>query len=150
MKKIYLLMVISFALKMDSSAQANTLLSNLGASTAVNHTLQPKNPGIINLGTITKKWKNLYLSGTVSSDSATIKSGLIVSDGSISAFSGAGMGVYGKSTYVTGMGVYGVGYDGIYGVGTHYGVYGFNGLYGGYGVYGSGGSYGGYGNGTLY
>jgi hypothetical protein len=145
------------------TSAANVNLSNLGASVAINRSLIANATGTLDLGSSTKKWRNGYFSGSLSSGSITTGSTTTT----------AGITVAGKTYGVNatvssaGYGVYATGGTyGVYGSGSSYGVYGFSsagyglagssgyiGVYGSgssYGLYGSGGTYGVYANGTSY
>jgi hypothetical protein len=70
MKKSILLLsaAISFLLILSESqlyAQANKSLSNLTSPTAINQSLLPGINNSINLGSSSKSWKDLYLSGDI-------------------------------------------------------------------------------------
>jgi hypothetical protein len=56
-----------------ATSGANTSLTNLGA-TAINASLIPSVDSTINLGSLSKKWEDLYLNGSVYLGSATISS----------------------------------------------------------------------------
>jgi hypothetical protein len=137
------------------TSAANINLSNLSASVAINRSLIANATGTLDLGSSTKKWRNGYFSGSLSSGSITT--------GSLTTATGikvAGQ-TYGVNATVssTGYGVYATGGAyGVYGSGTSYGVYGTSsssyGVYGasssGYGVVGSSGYIGTYGSGSSY
>ena len=136
---------------------ANTSLSNLSSTVAINQSLLPGTTSTIDLGSSTKQWKNAYLSGglTVTSISGIGVNSYGSSDG-VYASSGSGYGVYASSN--TGYGIYATntagsygvvasgGYGGSYGSGDTYGVYGTGNTYG---VYGTGTTYGVYGTGSI-
>ncbi len=124
---------------------ANTSLSNLGSSTAVNRSLTPGTTGTIDLGSTTNRWRKGFFTDSIISRTLNV-GGSSVPIGVRATGSGYGINATG-GTY------------GVYGSGTSYGVYGNNsgsnyGVYGnstsGYGVYGSGGYTGLYGSGTSY
>jgi hypothetical protein len=143
--------------KLLDPVAANTTLSNLSTTTAVNRTLLPSTTGSLALGSLSKKWKKGYFSDSVIAGSLTAgSSGVSVGVKG----TGSNYGVFGSSGY---LGVYGSSsYTGVYGEGGSYGVYGYSsanngvagfsssgkGVYGSgnWGVYGSSGSYGVYGN----
>ena len=142
---------------------ANTALSNLSTTTAVNRTLLPSTTASLSLGSLSKKWKKGYFSDSVIAGSLTAgSSGVSIgvkgtgsNYGVYGNSTGGSYGVWGNSTY---LGVYGSGANyGVYGYGSSgYGVYGAGGTHGvvgsgsSYGLYGSGGTYGVYGSGTSY
>ncbi len=96
-----------------SSTGANTSLSNLSSTTAINTSMLPGANGIVDLGSSTLKWRNAYLKGYLNAYVVAASSG-----GDLAAIQG---------TSTTNYGVYGSsGYLGVYGTGTHYGVYGFS------------------------
>ena len=128
--------------RLITSSGANTTLSNLSSSTAINHSLFPGATSTLDLGSSTKLWNNGYFSGTLSSGNLTTGSLNVLVGAS---GTGASYGVYGTSS--NGYGVYGnSNYLGVYGNGGSYGVYGYSnnnvGVYGissyGDGVYASG------------
>lgn len=130
--------------KQLSPSSANTSLSNLSSTTAINHSLTPATTSSFNLGSSTKKWKKGYFSDSLTSGSLTAGSSSV---GIGVKGIGSSYGVYGNATTTYGYGVYGnSGYLGVYGSGGTYGVYGYsndgNGVYGftnsGTGVYGEG------------
>ena len=144
--------------RLITSSGANTTLSNLSSSTAINHSLFPGATSTLDLGSSTKLWNNGYFSGTLSSGNLTTGSLNVLVGAS---GTGASYGVYGTSS--NGYGVYGSGGNtgvyssggsiGAYGTGANDGTYGYssggNGAAGSSnssnGVYGySGSSYGGY------
>lgn len=123
-----------------TAAGANTKLSNLSSSTAVNANLIPGKNGTLDLGSTSLKWRDGHFKGTVYIDSATSGYGVYATTSYVALYGvGDGYGVYGYSA--SGYGVTGIsGYLGVFGSGTTYGVYGSS---SGYGVYGaSTGSYG--------
>jgi len=65
-KILYAFICITFTgFAVNSSAQANTALSNLTYPTAINVDLLPKSTNTYNLGSSNKQWHNLYLAGSV-------------------------------------------------------------------------------------
>jgi hypothetical protein len=149
MKKFFSVLTAVIALAFTGNAQkkANTFLSNLTNPTAINHSLSPAASSSINLGSSSKKWKNIFLSGTVHSDSIKVANGGVsVLGGGIQSYNNAGYGVYGNGNIV---GVYGAGtgtnihsigvqggsdYIGVFGGGNTAGVWGESGNVGIYGV----------------
>jgi hypothetical protein len=158
------------------TSAAATNLSNLAATTA-NRSLTPVSNGTFDLGTAALRWRNTYLSGSLTVNSTT-GIGVFSTGSNYGLYCyGTYIGVYGNGTSygvyctsTTGYGVtgtssssgsgvngfssssYGVygqsGYLGVYGTGTTYGVYGYSGS--NYGVYGSSGYIGVLGSGTSY
>jgi hypothetical protein len=64
MKKFYIIMLLMYWVQ-HVCAQANQTLSNLTSPTSVNVTLLPKNDNKINLGSVNKSWKNIYLDSSL-------------------------------------------------------------------------------------
>lgn len=101
---------------------AATSLNNLAAVVAANRSISPGVNGAFDLGTAALRWRNAYLSGSLTVNSTT------------------GTGVYSTGSNY---GVHGYGpYIGVLGSGTSYGLYGNGGTYGGYGYGTSYGLYG--------
>ena len=159
---------------------ANTNLSNLSTTVAVNRSLIANSTGTLDLGSTGIRWRKGFFSDsvvarTVVAGNAATSIGVRATGSGYGVFANGGTyGVYGSgSSY----GLYGSGGTyGVYGNGTTYGVYGNSssnygvygnsgyigvygvgssyGLYGysanSYGVYGSSGYLGVYGNGTSY
>ncbi len=105
-------------IRLVTATGANTSLSNLSTTVAINRSLNPGTNGTLDLGSSTRNWRNAYLSGSLTVNSTT------------------GIGV---SSYGSNYGLYGYGpYIGVYGTGTVYGVYGYS--QDSYGTTGSSGS----------
>lgn len=138
--------------KQITPSSANTALSNLSSTTAINHSLLPGTSASKDLGSSSKQWKNGYFSGSVTSGSLSVGSGgAYIADNGLYSYNYAGStGVYGSGTSY---GIYGYGGNnyGVYGSGGVAGLYGYSSGYGVWGsstylgVYGSGDSYGLYG-----
>ncbi len=107
------------------TSAASTSLNNLSTTVAANRSISPGTNATFDLGTSALRWRNAYLSGSLTVNSTT------------------GIGV---SSYGSNYGLYGYGpYIGVYGTGTTYGVYGYS--QDGYGTTGaSSSSYGVYGS----
>ena len=92
-------------IRLVTAAAANNL-SNLSTVVAANRSISPATNGTFDLGTAALRWRNAYLSGSLTVNSTT------------------GIGV---SSYGSNYGLYGYGpYIGVYGTGTSYGVYGYS------------------------
>jgi hypothetical protein len=119
---------------------ANTSLSNLATTTAVNQHLLPNTTNSKNLGSSTKQWKDFYLRGNIGINASPsypiniFNSSYQYGVKALTSISGSNtdfvFGIYSEvqSTAGTRIGVYGVAYnpdyDGINANGSFYGVYG--------------------------
>jgi hypothetical protein len=121
------------------AAGANTSLSNLSTTVAVNRSLVAGANGTLDIGSLTRKWRKGYFSDSVIAGSVTAGASNVTTG---VRGTGSSYGVYGSSS--SGYGVVGSsGFLGVYGSGSSYGLYGSGGTYG---AYASGTSYGVYGS----
>lgn len=123
----------------DLTSSPNLSLSNL-SSTAINNHLLPNLTSDKDLGSIDKKWRNIYLSSSLNSD--TVKTAYLNTN--ILTVAGGGIRVTDASKGVEATGTYGVYAEGLF-MGLYGSSRGYYGIYGssasGIGIYGSSDSY---------